>query len=61
MANRLTSFMTQLVDPTHTVFLQGYILDNVLAAHKIIHYSKIHQDNGLVLKVNFEKGCDKVN
>jgi hypothetical protein len=31
-------------------FLQGkYILNNVLAAHEIIHHSKIHKEKGLVL------------
>jgi Reverse transcriptase (RNA-dependent DNA polymerase) len=62
LANRLTPFTSQLVDPSQTVFLQGrYILDNILAAHEIIHYSKVHKEKGLVLKVDFEKAYDKVN
>jgi Reverse transcriptase (RNA-dependent DNA polymerase) len=36
-------------------------LDNVLAAYEIIHYSKIHKEKYLVLKVDFEKAYDNVN
>jgi Reverse transcriptase (RNA-dependent DNA polymerase) len=54
--------MSQLVDPSQTVFLQGrYILDKILVAHEIIHYSKVHKEKDLVLIVNFEKAYNKVN
>jgi Reverse transcriptase (RNA-dependent DNA polymerase) len=62
LANRLTHIISHLVDPTQTIFIQGrYILDNVLAAHEIIHYSEIHKEKYIVLKVDFDKAYDNVN
>jgi Reverse transcriptase (RNA-dependent DNA polymerase) len=62
LTNMLTPIISHLVDHTQTAFIQGrYILDNVLAAHEIIHYCKIHKEKYLVLKVDFEKAYDKVN
>jgi hypothetical protein len=54
--------MAQLVDPSQTAFLPGrYILDNILAAYEIIHYSKIQKEKCLVLKIDFKKVYNKVN
>jgi Reverse transcriptase (RNA-dependent DNA polymerase) len=36
-------------------------MDNVLAAHEIIHYATKHKQKGIILKVDFEKAYDKVN
>jgi Reverse transcriptase (RNA-dependent DNA polymerase) len=54
--------MYSLVDQSQASFIPGrYILDNVLAAHEIIYSVKIDKSKGLLLKVDFEKGYDKVN
>jgi hypothetical protein len=52
----------KMVDPSQTAFLEErYILDNILVTHEIIHYSKVHKEKILVLKVDFEKAYDKMN
>jgi hypothetical protein len=36
--------------------MQGrFILDNVLAANEIIHFTKINKQKGIILKVDFKK------
>jgi hypothetical protein len=56
MANKLAPYMHSLVDKTQTAFISDkYILDNVLAAHKIIHYVKQSKQKEILLKVDFEK------
>jgi Reverse transcriptase (RNA-dependent DNA polymerase) len=62
LTNRLTGCVGRLVDPAQAAFIPGrYILDNVLAANKIIHFVKVHGQKGIVLKVDFEKAYDRVN
>jgi Reverse transcriptase (RNA-dependent DNA polymerase) len=54
--------MNSLVDHTQSAFIKNrYIMDNVMAAHEIIHYATKHKQKGFVLKVDFEKAYDKVN
>jgi hypothetical protein len=33
----------------------------VLAAHEIIHFAKINKQKSIILKINFEKACDRVS
>jgi hypothetical protein len=47
MTNKLAPYMHSLVDK--------YILDNVLAAHEIIHYIKQSKQKEILLEVDFEK------
>jgi hypothetical protein len=50
------------VDQAQAAFIQGrFILDNILAANEIIHFTKVHKQKGIVLKINFEKAYDRVN
>jgi Reverse transcriptase (RNA-dependent DNA polymerase) len=54
--------MNQLVDATQSTFIKDrYIMNNVLAAHEIIHYATKHKQKSIVLTVDFEKAYDKVN
>jgi Reverse transcriptase (RNA-dependent DNA polymerase) len=44
LTNRLSVIVNTIVDEAQTTFIQGrFILDNVLAAHEIIHYAKLHK------------------
>lgn len=62
LTNRLAPLMNYSVDPAQTAFIQDrYILDNVLVANKIIHSVKSTNQQGIVLKVDFEKSYDKVS
>jgi Reverse transcriptase (RNA-dependent DNA polymerase) len=36
-------------------------LDNVLAAHEIIHYAQLYKQKEIILKVDFEKAYDRVS
>ena len=37
------------------------IMDGVLTLHEIMHYTHIKKKVGIILKVDFQKACDKVN
>jgi Reverse transcriptase (RNA-dependent DNA polymerase) len=51
-----------IVDKAQTTFIYGrFILDNVLAAHEIIHFVKTTKQQDIILKVDFEKAYDKVS
>jgi hypothetical protein len=48
--------MNNFVDQAQTVFIkERFILDNVLAANKIIHLAKVQKQKEIVLKIDFEK------
>jgi Reverse transcriptase (RNA-dependent DNA polymerase) len=62
LTNKLIGCVGRLVDPAQAAFIPGrYILDNVLAANEIIHFSKVHGQKDIVLKVDFVKVYDRVN
>jgi NADH dehydrogenase FAD-containing subunit len=51
-----------IVDHNQLAFIKNrYIMDNVMAAHEIIHYATKYKQKGIVLKVDFEKAYAKVN
>jgi hypothetical protein len=53
--------MNSLVDVTQSVFINDrYIMDNMLTAHEIVHFANKHKKD-IILKVDFEKGYDKIN
>lgn len=54
--------METLVDKNKTAFIKGrYILDNVLAANEILHFCEMKKEQGILIKVDFEKAYDKVS
>jgi hypothetical protein len=62
LANRLTSVACRITKPSQSAFLPGrYILDGVLVLHETIHELKRRKQNGIILKLDFEKAYDKVN
>jgi hypothetical protein len=47
---------------SHAAFLGGKnIMSNILALHEVLHDVKRKGKVGIVLKLNFEKACDKVH
>jgi hypothetical protein len=62
LANRLTSIVCRITKPSQSAFLPGrYILEGVVVLHETIHELKRKKQNGLILKLDFEKAYDKVD
>jgi Reverse transcriptase (RNA-dependent DNA polymerase) len=61
LTNRL-HVLDWLIGVNQHAFLKGRnIVDNVIAAHEILHYVKQSKERGLLLKLDFEKVFDNVN
>jgi hypothetical protein len=62
MANRLESIAYRITEPSQSAFLPGrYILEGVVVLHETLHELKKKRQNGLILKLDFEKAYDEVN
>jgi hypothetical protein len=58
---RLNTVADHVVRPSQTAFMQGQnILDGVVTLHETIHELHSKKSNGVILKLDFEKACDKV-
>jgi hypothetical protein len=62
MANRLESVACRITKPSQSAFLpRRYILEGVVILHETLHELKRKRQNGLILKLDFEKAYDNVN
>jgi Reverse transcriptase (RNA-dependent DNA polymerase) len=62
LTNRLAVVVPTIVDKAQAAFIQGrFILNNVLVAHEIIHFTITNKQKGIILKVDFEKTYDRVS
>jgi hypothetical protein len=60
--NRLTPIACRTTKTAQLAFLPGrYILEGVVVLHETIHELKRKKQNGIILKLDFEKAYDKVN
>jgi hypothetical protein len=62
--NRLERICDRLLAPNQTAFVRGgggYILESVVSAHEILHDSIKNKEQGLVLKLDYEKTYDRVD
>lgn len=60
--NRLAKIIDRLIGSNQTAFIKGgYILDSVVTAHEVIHSVYNSDKKGCVLKIDYEKACDKVS
>jgi hypothetical protein len=60
--NRLSTCINKVISENQFGFVKcKYILDCVVALHEIIHEIKKKKQNGIILKIDFEKAYDKVN
>jgi hypothetical protein len=58
--NRLPACITKIISEHQFGFVKGkYILDCVVSLHEIVH--EVKKQNGIILKIGFEKAYDKVN
>jgi len=59
--NRLSSIADKVVSPTQSAFLKGRnILEGVAILHETVHELHQKKQNGIILKLDFEKAYDKV-
>jgi hypothetical protein len=59
---RVEPFMSKLISPCQTAFIKGRnIMDGVMSLHEILHEAKRKKQQGVVLKLDFEKAYDKVD
>ena len=59
--NRLSSIADKVVSPTQSAFLKGRnILEGVVILHETVHELHQKKQNGIILKLDFEKAYDKV-
>jgi Reverse transcriptase (RNA-dependent DNA polymerase) len=62
LTNRLYPIVDRLIRPNQLAFLKGRnILDAVVTAHEIHHHVKLTKEQGLLLKLDFEKDFDNVD
>jgi hypothetical protein len=60
--NRLKVISNRLLAPNQTIFIKGrFILESVVSAHEIIHRAIKKKENGMILKLDYEKAYDTVN
>lgn len=60
MTLRLGPLMPKLIEPCQSAFIKGRN-NGVLALNEILRESKCCKQQGVVLKIDFEKAYDKVN
>jgi hypothetical protein len=59
--NQLNSIVDHIIKPTQTAFMRGRnILEGVIILHETIHELHWEKQNGVILKIDFEKAYDKV-
>jgi hypothetical protein len=62
LTSRLEKVSERLVAPEQSAFIQGrYILESVVIAYEIVHNLHKNKESGVIIKLDYEKACDRVN
>ena len=57
---RLETIMRKIINKSQNAFIKGRnIMDGIMCLHEILHDTKLRKENGVVLKLDFEKAYDK--
>jgi hypothetical protein len=60
--NRLKKVCDRLLTPNQTAFVKvRYILERVVAAHEILYDAIKNKEEGLAIKLDYEKAYDRVD
>jgi len=60
--NRLIKIADRLISTNQTAFIKGrYILESVVAAHEVVHEIFRKNEQGVILKLDYEKAYDRVS
>jgi hypothetical protein len=58
----VTPIVQKVISPSQTAFLSGRnIMEEVIVLHETIHKMHKNKQNGIVLKIDFEKADDNMN
>jgi hypothetical protein len=61
LTSRLTPIAKKIIDPNQTGFIKGRnILEGVVILHEVLHELRKSKEQGLILKIDFEKAYDRV-
>lgn len=59
---RLSSLVQRIVAPNQSAFLKGrFILESVVVAHEIVHSVHSSGEEGVIVKIDYEKAYDRVS
>ena len=59
---RLETIMGKIINKSQNAFIKGRnIMDGIMSLHEILQDTTAKKENGLVLKLDFEKAYDKIN
>jgi hypothetical protein len=59
--NRILKVAHKLIGPTQITFIPGcYIMEGVVLLHEMIHELHKRRQDGVILKLDFEKAYDKL-
>jgi hypothetical protein len=59
--NRILKVADKLIGPSQTAFVPGrYIMEGVVTLHETIHELHRKKQDGVILKLDFEKAYDKL-
>jgi hypothetical protein len=59
--NRILKVADKVIGPSQTAFIPGhYIMEGVVMLHETIHELHRRKQDGVILKLDFEKACDKL-
>lgn len=58
---RLSKHANKIISPVQTAFIPGrFILEGIVMLHEVLHHMRVHHQQGIILKLDFEKAYDKV-
>jgi hypothetical protein len=57
-ANRISRIAQKVISPSQTAFLSGRNIIGVIVLHEMVHEMHRKKQNGLILKIFFEKAYD---
>jgi hypothetical protein len=59
--NKISQIARKVISPSQTAFLPGRnVMERVIVLHEMIHELYKKKQNGLILKIDFEKAHDKI-
>lgn len=62
LTNRLAKVIDPLIDDSQSAYIKGRLIgDNIVTAHEILHHVRTRKQQGILLKLDFERAFDKVH